>query len=477
MWTRVGRPSSGTVFAALGMENRLKCGRRASAMAFQDAGAITPFTFVVPQSKEVCCQAIEVGRDARNITLILPVLRDEDVQDDESVMQLLLPSGAAQRVRVHIVPAEAAPAIHKSRAALRGAPGVGAHATMLAETPTPEAIRAVLEQQRAGRHPAIADDLLGDEAWLSADELAPPADVAALREELARAKEQLALESTLRRTRAGRDQAPPLIPGGAGGGGPLERARVLAGAPPLQVRGRTAAPTAEAAAAAAAALAAAQADASGAGADVDGAAVQALVPALLAVAVPLMQRMMEEPERLTSGGGASGMRGIAKKQTLQDKYRRKPGDRWRRMAALLEERSMEDVESFLDRFTNVNRDLATLYPATLFARITSALERQEYQRAMDLACAGVSYQEQLGIDGNVTVAWELTLEAPPFAVRRAGAPVPVTRKFPKTVRQTNPEHQFAQTVPAEVVDAVLAAIENWRTHQGNAEKIRGADEG
>ena len=108
-----------------------------------------------------------------------------------------------------------------------------------------------------------------------------------------------------------------------------------------------------------------------------------------------------------------------------------------------------------------------------------ALEQENIGRAKDLVCAGLAYQEQLSIDNNVALAWELTLEPPPIAVRRGtvnGLPIPYSRKFPKNTRTVQPEMQFAQLCPPEALQAVLSAQENWRTHQTNAEKIRASEE-
>ena len=74
---------------------------------------------------------------------------------------------------------------------------------------------------------------------------------------------------------------------------------------------------------------------------------------------PLLQRLAETADEPAVGTTGSSTKGIEKRQKLCEKYRAKPGDRWKLLVSKLEEQNSETMEGWLSDYTSVHRDLAT----------------------------------------------------------------------------------------------------------------------
>ena len=174
-----------------------------------------------------------------------------------------------------------------------------------------------------------------------------------------------------------------------------------------------------------------------------------------------------EGPTVTTGGG----RGIAKLRLLSDRYARAPGRRWDHVASVASEAGSETVGSYMETCTQMRRDRLTAYLTTLFARIASAAEKGDVERVLGRCASGLIFCDQYAIDGNVQLAWQLTLEPEPAVLRRHPE-TPLIRAFPKQRSAKFPQQQFSQLAEPAVTEAALAATKNWKEFRDAAEKLQ-----
>lgn len=158
-----------------------------------------------------------------------------------------------------------------------------------------------------------------------------------------------------------------------------------------------------------------------------------------------------------SGGGR---RGILKLEKLKEELRRSPGTRLGALDRVLTQFGVSTVEEFVNRFTQCRRDRAHLYPVTLTARALDAVRQGNWPRVTSLLVAALNYEDQLALEGNLNLAWSVTLEEDPYAVARDPG-LPLRRAFPKTSHLA-PREAFGRSLPPRTVEAVLASGKDWR---------------
>lgn len=187
------------------------------------------------------------------------------------------------------------------------------------------------------------------------------------------------------------------------------------------------------------------------------------------------KRQSEDPEEREGGEGptvaTAGGRGIAKLRHLSDRYGRAPGRRWDHVSLVASEAGAETVAAYMETCTQMRRDRLTAYLATLFSRIASAAEAGDLERVLGRCAAGLIFCDQWSIDGNVQLAWQMTLEPEPAVLRRHPE-TPLVRAFPKQRAAKFPQQQFSQLAEPAVTEAALAATKNWKEFRDAAEKLQ-----
>ena len=195
-------------------------------------------------------------------------------------------------------------------------------------------------------------------------------------------------------------------------------------------------------------------------------ALEALVAAKRRSEDPEEREVAEGPTVTTAGG-----RGIAKLRMLSEKYARQPGRRWDHVSLVASEAGSETVGAYMESCTQMRRDRLTAYLTTLFARIASAAEDGDLERVLGRCAAGLIFCDQYSIDGNVQLAWQMTLEPEPAVLRRHPE-TPLIRAFPKQRAAKFPQQQFSQLAEPVVTEAALAATRNWKEFRDAAEKLQ-----
>ena len=135
------------------------------------------------------------------------------------------------------------------------------------------------------------------------------------------------------------------------------------------------------------------------------------------------------------------------------------------------EAGAETVAAYMETCTQMRRDRLTAYLATLFSRIASAAEAGDLERVLGRCAAGLIFCDQNSIDGNVQLAWQMTLEPEPAVLRRHPE-TPLVRAFPKQRAAKFPQQQFSQLAEPAVTEAALAATKNWKEFRDAAEKLQ-----
>ena len=187
------------------------------------------------------------------------------------------------------------------------------------------------------------------------------------------------------------------------------------------------------------------------------------------------KRRSEDPEDREGGDGptvtTTGGRGIAKLRALSERYARAPGRRWEHVSLVASEAGSETVGAYMESCTQMRRDRLTAYLTTMFARIASAAEDGDLERVLGRCASGLIFCDQYAIDGNVQLAWQMTLEPEPAVLRRHPE-TPLVRAFPKQRAAKFAQLQFSQLAEPAVTEAALAATRNWKEFRDAAEKLQ-----
>lgn len=163
-------------------------------------------------------------------------------------------------------------------------------------------------------------------------------------------------------------------------------------------------------------------------------------------------------------GGSGGVgRGIRRLRKLQKKFEKNPGRRWKHVVREARSAGCSSLEQYLEQCSGCTRDRHTLYMATLFARIGEAASQGNAGEAAGLAASGVIYLDQVSNDGNVEMAWHLSLSQEPSYLRRH-TETPASRAWPNAQQRKKllARAQFSQLAEQEVMEAALAAGANWQ---------------
>ena len=197
-----------------------------------------------------------------------------------------------------------------------------------------------------------------------------------------------------------------------------------------------------------------------------------IVSALEAL-VATRQRDPEEREEGDAGAGvASGSgRGIARLRSLADRNVRTPGRRWEHVSLVALDAGQETVAAYMENCTQMRRDRLTAYLTALFCRIAEAAEAGDCERVLGRCASGLIFCDQWSIDGNIQLAWQMTLEPEPAVLRRH-PDTPLQKAFPKNRRAPFPQQQFSQLAEPQVTEAALAATKNWKDFREAAEKLQ-----
>ena len=161
----------------------------------------------------------------------------------------------------------------------------------------------------------------------------------------------------------------------------------------------------------------------------------------------------------------------AKLRQLSERYARAPGRRWEHVSLVASEAGSETVGAYMESCTQMRRDRLTAYLTTLFARIASAAEDGDLERVLGRCAAGLIFCDQYSIDGNVQLAWQMTLEPEPAVLRRHPE-TPLIRAFPKQRATKFAQQQFSQLSEPAVTEAALAATKNWKEFRDAADKLQ-----
>ena len=170
---------------------------------------------------------------------------------------------------------------------------------------------------------------------------------------------------------------------------------------------------------------------------------------------------------ITTGGG----KGISRLRKLSEGFARAPGRRWDHIAQVASDAGQDTVASYMETCTQMRRDRLTAYLTSMFCRIAAAAEEGDLERVMGRCASGLIFCDQWSIDGNVQLAWQMTLEPEPAVLRRHPE-TPLQRAFPKNRRSPFPQQQFSQLAESHVVEAALAATKNWKEFREAAEKLQ-----
>ena len=162
-------------------------------------------------------------------------------------------------------------------------------------------------------------------------------------------------------------------------------------------------------------------------------------------------------------GLSSGVKGIEKMTKSRDRMRDHPGERYRHVMEVvrsqLRNENTRNLESYVQHHTHMNRDRLTLSVASLFCEVLRAAEEGDAPRVKDLACSGLIMLDQYHIQGNLDLAWNLTLLTVPPAVR-ANSHKPIV-STPPTKSKAVGRAKFSTLVEDRVVMAALAEMKNY----------------
>ena len=140
-----------------------------------------------------------------------------------------------------------------------------------------------------------------------------------------------------------------------------------------------------------------------------------------------------------------------------------PGERYRHVMEVvrsqLRNENTRNLESYAQHHTHMNRDRLTLSVASLFCEVLRAAEEGDAPRVKDLACSGLIMLDQYHIQGNLDLAWNLTLLTVPPAVR-ANSHKPIV-STPPTKSKAVGRAKFSTLVEDRVVMAALAEMKNY----------------
>ena len=172
-----------------------------------------------------------------------------------------------------------------------------------------------------------------------------------------------------------------------------------------------------------------------------------------------------------SAGSTGGGRGIARLRKLAEQHGLRPGRRWEHVSEVAQRAGCETVTAYMETCTQMRRDRLTAFLVTMICRISAAAEEGDVERVLGKCASALMFLDQWAIDGNVQLAWQLTLEPePPVLLRHPETPL--QRAFNKKgSRSPFPQQQFSQLAEPVVTEAALAATKNWKEFREAAEKL------
>ena len=184
-------------------------------------------------------------------------------------------------------------------------------------------------------------------------------------------------------------------------------------------------------------------------------------------------RGREEYEEGDGGAACTtgGFKGIQRLRQARERYGRNPGRRWHHVSEVASRAGAESVPAYMETCTQMRRDRLTAYMTTMFCRIASDAEDGNLERVLGRCASALVFCDQWAIDGNIQLAWQMTLEPePPVLLRHPDTPL--QRAFPRSRRAQFPQQQFSQLAEDVVVENALAATKNWKEAREAAEKLQ-----
>ena len=151
---------------------------------------------------------------------------------------------------------------------------------------------------------------------------------------------------------------------------------------------------------------------------------------------------------------------------LRKRFAEFPGERTRfmqeKVSWVMRDETARGLEAWVQSHSNINRDKLSLCVASLFCEIIRAAKAKDSARASDLACGGILLLDQFHINGNLELAWNLTLLEEPPSLR-------VHRDRPKVAAAAKSSARGARRFSALVEPRVTAAaLSEWKNYEGMA---------
>ena len=160
---------------------------------------------------------------------------------------------------------------------------------------------------------------------------------------------------------------------------------------------------------------------------------------------------------------SGGVKGIEKMERLRARMRSHPGERYahvtKKVAEIMRNDNVRTLESYVQSQSHIPRDRLSIMIASLFCEVIRAVEEGSADRACDVACSGLMLLDQYHINGNLDLAWNITLLPEPTSLRLHKSKPNVAAAAKAQGRRGT--SRFSDLVEHKVVSSALNEMANY----------------